>query len=108
MQEETIVPFVFLTAMVLPEERFSNIQVTNGNQTTFSDQQMVFGYAIPGLTDTLAIDDAKKQLSSGALRHTLRMLRAVRKADSGYTALGTYDGTEGSVRFIVETEEIAP
>ena len=44
--------------------------------------------------------------SYGALPDTIERLRVLRNADCGFTAWDTYDGEEGSIRFILETAEI--
>lgn len=43
-------------------------------------------------------------LSYGALPETLDKLKAMRLADKGFTAWNTYDGEEGGIVFILETE----
>ena len=43
-------------------------------------------------------------LSYGALPDTIEGLKAMRLADKGFTAWDTYDGEEGSIVFILETE----
>ncbi|MBR3154614.1 MAG: hypothetical protein IKF10_06390, partial [Lachnospiraceae bacterium] len=51
------VPFVVMTAMVLPEETFGHIEVTNGRCMSFEGQNMVLGYAIPGLAESLRLNE---------------------------------------------------
>ena len=51
------VPFVVMTAMVLPEDSFAHIEVTNGRCMSFEGQNMVLGYAIPGLADSLQLEE---------------------------------------------------
>ena len=51
------VPFLVMTAMVLPQDTFAHIEVTNGRCMSFEDQNMVLGYAIPGLADSLRLDE---------------------------------------------------
>lgn len=51
------VPFAVISAMILPEDTASNIQVTNGKIFTINDQSVVVGYACPGLTDSLKLTD---------------------------------------------------
>ncbi|MBQ9063598.1 MAG: hypothetical protein IJ121_12395, partial [Eubacterium sp.] len=41
------------------------------------------------------------------LTDTLNQFRAMILADRGHTALGVYDGEEGTVRYIVETDEVS-
>lgn len=49
-------PFSFITAMILPSETFSNIQVENGKNVSDGDKNIVIGMAIPGLEDSLKLD----------------------------------------------------
>lgn len=51
------VPFAVISAMILPEDTASNIQVTNGKIFTMNDQNVVVGYACPGLKDSLKLTD---------------------------------------------------
>lgn len=50
------VPFAALTALML-DDNFSNIEVTNGKVKENGDQNIVIGYAVPGLTESLDIDE---------------------------------------------------
>lgn len=45
-------------------------------------------------------------LSEGEIPETIQLLRAMKQADEGFTAWKTFDGEEGSIMFILETEEI--
>ena len=55
---ETIyVPFVAVTGMMLPNDHFSNIQVTNGKTINEGNNNIVVGYAMPGLADSLGIGE---------------------------------------------------
>lgn len=51
------VPFAVISAMILPEDTASNIQVTNGKIFTMNNQSVVVGYACPGLKDSLKLTD---------------------------------------------------
>ena len=59
---ETIVPLAFVTGVILSADRFSNIEVENGDVTEVSDNLLVYGYAVPGVREALGIDAAKTQL----------------------------------------------
>lgn len=61
-EKETIVPFAFLTVMMLPGDRFSNIEVTNGGVRNMGDDRIVYGYALPGLEDELNTEAVKEEL----------------------------------------------
>ena len=53
---EVNTPFVVCSAMFLPADNFSNIEVTNGKTVEMDDQNIVIGYAMPGLSDSLQLD----------------------------------------------------
>ena len=42
-----------VTGMLLPSDKFSNIEVTNGKITEVNDSNVVFGITMPGLKDSL-------------------------------------------------------
>lgn len=54
-EEELYVPFVLLTSMVLDNENFRNIEVSNGKVINDGERTIVMGYAMPGLKDNLDI-----------------------------------------------------
>ena len=51
------VPFVMLSALFLDEDMASNISVENGKVVDLDGQQVVIGYAMPGLADSLKLAD---------------------------------------------------
>lgn len=62
---ETIyVPFVVVSAFMLSNDNFSNISVTNGKAVNDGDNTVIIGCALPGLSDSLSINDS--ELSSKA------------------------------------------
>jgi putative membrane protein len=54
-QTKIYVPFVVLTGMVLDNEKFSDIAVSNGKLVSTGDDTMVIGFAMPGMQDSLNI-----------------------------------------------------
>lgn len=50
---EDYVPFVFLTAVFLPEDVFTDIEVENGSLSRIDDVEMIIGYGAPGLREAL-------------------------------------------------------
>lgn len=58
---EVVSPFVMLSGMILPVDKFSNVQVTNGKVISEGSNQIVVGYAVPGFKECLqnGIDDSK-------------------------------------------------
>jgi putative membrane protein len=56
------VPFVMLTGMVLDNEKFTNIEVSNGKLVSTGDQAIVMGFAVPGMQESLGIDKDQLEL----------------------------------------------
>ena len=55
-QEKIYVPFAMLTGMVLDNDVFSNVSVSNGKLVNDGDRTIVAGLALPGLQDSLGLD----------------------------------------------------
>lgn len=55
-KENINVPFVAISGMIL-DDSFSNIEVTNGKVMADGNNSVVFGYALPGLADSLDVDE---------------------------------------------------
>ena len=53
------VPFTVISTMFLSEDVFSNIKVKNGKVLNMEGQNVVVGYAFPGLEDSLKLADFK-------------------------------------------------
>lgn len=51
------VPFAFVTAALLDNDVFTNIEVTNGCLVNDGDRSFVIGAALPGLTDGLGVEE---------------------------------------------------
>lgn len=49
-------PFVLMSVMFLPSDTFSNIKVSNGKVMTSGDDNIVIGYASPGLAASLKLE----------------------------------------------------
>ena len=59
--KQAYVPFTMITGMMLPNDNFSNVEVTNGKVVEASDSNVVVGITMPGLKDSLNISfDGKK------------------------------------------------
>jgi len=61
-KEKIYVPFAMLTAMLLDNEVFTNVEVSNGKLINDGDRTVVVGVAFPGLQEDLAIDSEKLEL----------------------------------------------
>ena len=55
-QEKIYVPFAMLTGVVLDNDVFSNVSVSNGKIVNDGDRTIVAGLALPGLQDSLGLD----------------------------------------------------
>lgn len=60
--KEAYVPFTMISGMILDSEKFSNVEVTNGQITQVGDNYMVMGLSMPGLKDTLNLKFNDEQL----------------------------------------------
>lgn len=63
-QEKIYVPFAMLTGLVLDNESFRNIQVSNGKLINDGDRTFVVGIAFPGLQEDLAVEKEKLDIPS--------------------------------------------
>lgn len=55
-QEKIYVPFAMLTGLLLDNDVFSNVSVSNGKVMNDGDRTVVAGLAFPGLQDSLGLD----------------------------------------------------
>lgn len=62
--EKIYVPFAMLTGMVLDNDIFANVEVSNGKVINDGDKTFVIGLALPGLTENLGIDKEKYEIPS--------------------------------------------
>ena len=58
-EEKIYVPFALLTGMLLDNEHFRNVEVTNGKIINDGDRTAVVGIALPGLQENLGISKDK-------------------------------------------------
>lgn len=58
-EEKIYVPFAMLTGAVLDNDRFRNVEVTNGRVYNDGDRTAVAGLAFPGLGENLQVDPEK-------------------------------------------------
>lgn len=52
------VPFAAVSALVLSDD-FKNVEATNGQVKTADGKSVVIGYALPGMTESLGLDDGQ-------------------------------------------------
>ena len=56
-EEEVYTPFVMMTGMILPNETFSNVTIDNGKVISDGSRNIVLGFGMPGLKDSLDLDE---------------------------------------------------
>lgn len=56
-KEDVYAPFLMVTGMILPVEKFNNLTIDNGKVVSEGDNNIVVGYGMPGLSDSLALED---------------------------------------------------
>lgn len=54
--EEMYSPFVMMTGLILPNETFSNVVIDNGKVISDGNKNIVFGFAMPGMQESLGVD----------------------------------------------------
>ncbi|HIW21943.1 MAG TPA: hypothetical protein H9887_08010 [Candidatus Dorea intestinavium] len=61
-EEKVHVPFVMLTGMLLENEKFQNVEVSNGKLVNDGDHTAVMGLAFPGLSKDLDLNTDKLEI----------------------------------------------
>lgn len=61
-QEKIYVPFAMLTGILLDDDVFTNVEVTNGKLINDGSRTVVIGIAFPGLQENLAISKDKLEI----------------------------------------------
>ncbi|MCI8592955.1 MAG: hypothetical protein HFI88_11580 [Lachnospiraceae bacterium] len=56
-EEIIATPFMMATGMILPGDKFSNVEVKNGKVVSDGKNDIVMGIGFPGLADSLQLDD---------------------------------------------------
>lgn len=60
--EKIYVPFVMLTGLLLDNDSFSNIEISNGKLVNDGSRTVAIGFAMPGLQENLGIDRSDLEL----------------------------------------------
>lgn len=61
-EEEDYTPFLMVTGMILPGEKFSNIEVENGKLISDGNNNIVVGYGMPGLSESLKLNELGEKM----------------------------------------------
>ncbi len=59
-KENIYTPFMMMTAMILPTDVFSNVQVENGKILSDGNNNIAVGFGFPGLSDSLRISETEE------------------------------------------------
>lgn len=65
-EEEIKVPFAMISGMILPQDRFSNIEVINGRLLSEGNNSVAVGVAFPGLKESIDLEGLKEKASDKA------------------------------------------
>lgn len=60
-EEEVYTPFVMMTGMILPNETFSNVTIDNGKVISDGSKNIVVGFGMPGMKESLNLDESKTE-----------------------------------------------
>lgn len=63
-QVELYTPFTMITAMMLPTEEYTNVQIDNGKVISDADKNIVVGLGFPGLKENLDLQDVDVDIPS--------------------------------------------
>lgn len=59
-QEEVCTPFMMMTAMILPADTFTNVEITNGQIVSDGNNEIAVGLGFPGLADSLHLQEVEE------------------------------------------------
>lgn len=62
-EEEIKIPFAMISGMILPQDIFSNIEVTNAKLMSEGENSIVIGLAFPGLKESIDLESLQDKLS---------------------------------------------
>ncbi len=61
-EQEIKVPFAMISGLILPQDTFSNIEVTNARLLSEGNNSVIVGVAFPGLRESIDMDGLKDKL----------------------------------------------
>lgn len=80
---DVYVPFVMATGMILPNDQFRNVEVNQGKIFSDGSRNIVLGYAVPGLDESLNLN--KDEKTSSLLTNTVEITADVEDFTLGMT-----------------------
>lgn len=73
-EQEIKIPFAMISGMILPQDTFSNIEVTNARLLSEGNNSIVVGLAFPGLRESIDADALKEKLEDTEENENLKEL----------------------------------
>ena len=73
-EQEIKIPFAMISGMILPQDTFSNIEVTNARLLSEGNNSIVVGLAFPGLKESIDADELKDKLEDTEENEELKEL----------------------------------
>lgn len=70
-KEEVYTPFVMMTGLILPGENCSNVAIDNGRVISDGDRNIVVGFAMPGMKESLGLSESDVSSSGLSLPESL-------------------------------------
>ena len=61
-EQEIKIPFAMISGMILPQDTFSNIEVTNARLLSEGNNSVVVGVALPGLKESIQMEEIKDKI----------------------------------------------
>jgi len=80
---DVYVPFVMATGVILPTDQFRNVEVSQGKVFSDGSRNVVLGYAVPGLNESLNL--SKNEKTSSLLSDTVEITADVEDFTLGMT-----------------------
>lgn len=62
-EQEIKVPFAMISGVILPQDKFSNIEVTNARLLSEGNNSVVIGVAFPGLAESIQMEELKDRVN---------------------------------------------
>lgn len=69
--EEIYVPFAMISGMILPSDKFSDIEAVNAKLISEGDNNLIVGVAFPGLKESLKLEELKEEVEEKEKREDI-------------------------------------
>lgn len=106
-QGEVYVPFVLVTGLLLDNDSFRNVEVTNGKCINDGDRNIIIGFGLPGLKDNLDFDVLDLDIPDGfevdadvtefSTKISMTVATPLDLSDMGLDAVDSWDDLKGKM-----------